>query len=391
MPGLHWNETGWTVDCICGVNYDDGEEMIECETCNVWLHTTCMGSLAKKTPFSCPSCTSGHTRRGGCTQGVKVPSISSYAQRHGVILENANGLYQETLTDYSHVDPLEGARPCFGRSLWRAVGLTPKVLGKRREDALAALAAKSNSETTKSPSRKKSRKSSGTEGGVDSGKTPVGKSMLGNEEIEQKVTSAPEPKPELSCEGKEESKTEQQTSAHATESADVTVVDTHTEKPGVSSFQCPTEPLGNRETSSSPPPKHQWSDGAQSVSPRPEKEDRLADGSAHDKGVAHLQKNSKQINRDQNVNASDSGNSDDSLAGRGDDAVVEGDHDMQNNSGDGPSMKETATHSDQENDIGNGESKSRPDAADKAREGQTRPGEPSRILGRTLDEVASLA
>ena len=154
--------------------------MIECETCNVWLHTKCMGSLANKVPFSCPNCIGGHTRRGGSSQNPKTPSISSYAQRHGVILENAHGLYQETTTDYSHVDPLEGVRPCFGRGLWRAVGLTPKVLGKSREDALAALAAKSNSETTKSPRSKKSRKSASGEN--DSEKTPRGKSRLGTEE-----------------------------------------------------------------------------------------------------------------------------------------------------------------------------------------------------------------
>ena len=119
-------------------------------------------------------------------------------------------------------------RPCFGRGLWRAVGLTPKVLGKRREDALAALAAKSNSETTKSPSKKKSRKS--TEAENDSEKTPPGKSELGRvEEIEQKVTTAAGDKVEA-LETKTSSKGQQENSGNPTESGELTIVENGTGK-----------------------------------------------------------------------------------------------------------------------------------------------------------------
>ena len=33
----------WVVNCSCGTKVDDGERMVECEVCNVWLHTRCQG------------------------------------------------------------------------------------------------------------------------------------------------------------------------------------------------------------------------------------------------------------------------------------------------------------------------------------------------------------
>lgn len=33
----------WTVDCMCGAKDDDGERMLACDTCGVWLHTRCAG------------------------------------------------------------------------------------------------------------------------------------------------------------------------------------------------------------------------------------------------------------------------------------------------------------------------------------------------------------
>jgi hypothetical protein len=29
----------WTVDYVCDVNFDDGEEMLNCDDCGVWVHT----------------------------------------------------------------------------------------------------------------------------------------------------------------------------------------------------------------------------------------------------------------------------------------------------------------------------------------------------------------
>lgn len=32
----------YVVDCPCGVTYDDGQMMIECECCKAWAHIDCL-------------------------------------------------------------------------------------------------------------------------------------------------------------------------------------------------------------------------------------------------------------------------------------------------------------------------------------------------------------
>jgi hypothetical protein len=34
-------DVSWTVDCSCGVTFDDSEEMVRCDECSVWVHTRC--------------------------------------------------------------------------------------------------------------------------------------------------------------------------------------------------------------------------------------------------------------------------------------------------------------------------------------------------------------
>lgn len=49
----------WTVDCTCGAKDDDGERMLACDSCGVWLHTRCVGidvSDAIPGKFVCPRC-----------------------------------------------------------------------------------------------------------------------------------------------------------------------------------------------------------------------------------------------------------------------------------------------------------------------------------------------
>ncbi|XP_061359413.1 PHD finger protein At1g33420-like [Gastrolobium bilobum] len=49
----------WKVDCTCGAKDDDGERMLECETCGVWQHTRCAGidnSDAMPSKFVCTRC-----------------------------------------------------------------------------------------------------------------------------------------------------------------------------------------------------------------------------------------------------------------------------------------------------------------------------------------------
>lgn len=33
----------WVVSCRCGTRIDDGERMVACDVCGVWMHTRCHG------------------------------------------------------------------------------------------------------------------------------------------------------------------------------------------------------------------------------------------------------------------------------------------------------------------------------------------------------------
>ena len=49
----------WVVRCVCGTWDDDGERMIACDVCEVWMHTRCVGiSDAQGTPrkWTCGEC-----------------------------------------------------------------------------------------------------------------------------------------------------------------------------------------------------------------------------------------------------------------------------------------------------------------------------------------------
>lgn len=49
----------WTVNCMCGARDDDGERMLACDKCKVWLHTRCAGihdSEEAPAKFFCESC-----------------------------------------------------------------------------------------------------------------------------------------------------------------------------------------------------------------------------------------------------------------------------------------------------------------------------------------------
>lgn len=81
----------WWFCCGCGEQgwcYDDGSEMIECDSCRVWQHTGCLGvksALYQGKEFLCPACGGGKRPRK--------------AQRATVT---------ETLSDHYEEDDLEG-------------------------------------------------------------------------------------------------------------------------------------------------------------------------------------------------------------------------------------------------------------------------------------------
>jgi len=43
---MFWTAGGyedWVVSCRCGTHVDDGERMVACDVCGVWMHTRCQG------------------------------------------------------------------------------------------------------------------------------------------------------------------------------------------------------------------------------------------------------------------------------------------------------------------------------------------------------------
>ncbi|CAI5729519.1 unnamed protein product [Hyaloperonospora brassicae] len=60
----------WMFDCVCAVrrrpNHDDGQRMVECESCNTWQHTMCVGIPMAMEPahdYQCPRCVKKARRR----------------------------------------------------------------------------------------------------------------------------------------------------------------------------------------------------------------------------------------------------------------------------------------------------------------------------------------
>ncbi|KAG6480507.1 hypothetical protein ZIOFF_064007 [Zingiber officinale] len=55
-PPVDWGDGSWTVDCSCGITFDDGEEMVSCDECGVWVHTRCSRYVGGEASFACHNC-----------------------------------------------------------------------------------------------------------------------------------------------------------------------------------------------------------------------------------------------------------------------------------------------------------------------------------------------
>lgn len=68
--------SGDSTRCVCNSAADDGRLMVQCESCNKWLHMACVGLNNQNLPpvYVCIFCT-GQTpvARGGRVRGPPVP------------------------------------------------------------------------------------------------------------------------------------------------------------------------------------------------------------------------------------------------------------------------------------------------------------------------------
>ncbi|KAL1814072.1 hypothetical protein ACET3Z_024137 [Daucus carota] len=146
-----WVDGSWTVDCVCGVNFDDGEEMVDCDECGVWVHTRCSRYVKSEKMFSCEKCKG---RKSGREGRVRSGDGEEENEAAGVLVEMPNersgrsgesvGFRRRYWTQVPreervHVQGVPGGESgifggsglsgVFGAGLWKATGYVPKKFG----------------------------------------------------------------------------------------------------------------------------------------------------------------------------------------------------------------------------------------------------------------------
>jgi hypothetical protein len=159
-PPDEWVDGSWTVDCICGVNFDDGEEMVKCDECDVWVHTRCSRYVKGDDMFACDKCKAKNNRVGAENNTeetevaqflVELPTKTISLERRGNG-NRSNGIASSRVASCSrrpfklwtdipmeervHVQGIPGGDPelfegktvssIFGPQLWKCTGYVPK-------------------------------------------------------------------------------------------------------------------------------------------------------------------------------------------------------------------------------------------------------------------------
>ncbi|URD78915.1 PHD [Musa troglodytarum] len=158
-PSDDWREGSWTVDCSCGVTFDDGEEMVSCDECGVWVHTRCSGYVRGEASFACHYCKAAARRlrfASGSSPSPTTPtrprspgSSPSSPPRSNPVCPSASasavGPHRRCLwagiplEDRVHVQGVPGGDPylfgdlssVFSSQLWRCTGYVPKKINFR--------------------------------------------------------------------------------------------------------------------------------------------------------------------------------------------------------------------------------------------------------------------
>ncbi|XP_047315718.1 uncharacterized protein LOC124919510 isoform X2 [Impatiens glandulifera] len=156
-----WVDGSWTVDCVCGVNFDDGEEMVNCDECGVWVHTRCSRYLKSEKSFVCDKCKSKNSRNDSEEKEVAqlLVELPTKTLNMDKPLPPRNALRRPfrlwaelPMEEKVHVQGIPGGEPGLfsGMSsiitpeLWKCTGYVPKKFnfqyrefpcwGKKQED-----------------------------------------------------------------------------------------------------------------------------------------------------------------------------------------------------------------------------------------------------------------
>ena len=168
-PPDEWVDGSWTVDCICGVTFDDGEEMVKCDECGVWVHTRCSRYVKGDDTFSCDKCKSKTTTTTTAnttpnrndtvvngTEETEVAQLLIELPTKTISMENNNNnsslasrrpfkLWTDIpMEERVHVQGIPGGDPAlfggaglssiFGPQLWKCTGYVPKKFNFRYKE-----------------------------------------------------------------------------------------------------------------------------------------------------------------------------------------------------------------------------------------------------------------
>ncbi|KAK4262968.1 hypothetical protein QN277_028452 [Acacia crassicarpa] len=137
-PPDDWIDGSWTVDCVCGVNFDDGEEMVNCDECGVWVHTRCSRYVKGDDMFVCDKCKSKINRSD--TEEKEVAQLLAELPTKTVRMENSFAPIGPPrrpflpMEERVHIQGIPGGDPSlfgglssiFNRQLWKCTGYVPK-------------------------------------------------------------------------------------------------------------------------------------------------------------------------------------------------------------------------------------------------------------------------
>lgn len=142
-PPEDWVDGSWTVDCVCGVNFDDGEEMVNCDECGVWVHTRCSRYVKGEKLFACDKCKSKNNRND--SEETEVAQLLVELPTKTMRMESSYGsniparrpfrLWTDIpIEERVHVQGIPGGEPglfeglssVFTPELWKCTGYVPK-------------------------------------------------------------------------------------------------------------------------------------------------------------------------------------------------------------------------------------------------------------------------
>ncbi|KAF9667055.1 hypothetical protein SADUNF_Sadunf16G0293100 [Salix dunnii] len=132
-PHEDWVDESWTVDCVCGVNFDDGEEMVNCDDCGVWVHTRCSKYVKGEELFTCDKCK--RRKKRGNSSNNDDSDETEVAQLLVELPTKTIRLWTEIpMEERVHVQGIPGGDPAlfsgfskvFTPELWKCTGYVPK-------------------------------------------------------------------------------------------------------------------------------------------------------------------------------------------------------------------------------------------------------------------------